>query len=336
MKKVISYLLFALQLFLAAIASAAGDNDSMQTCLDMQDKASPEKALECYNRVAQAQSARSESKKTQKSPVKVQNRGLADEWSPSIAPLNVPLTIYKQNYILFYSYSSQPNNAPTSPNIDSQVPVSYPLDNKDMKFQISLKGHLLGVNKQALWFGYTQLSFWQFYDTKHSTPFRESNYEPELIYSYRPEKLSLGSGVTASFLNAGLVHQSNGQSLPRSRGWTRVYIQAGLERDFGANGRLALLPRVWKRLSLGNPDIARYLGHGDIELRYCYGQGVYSFIKKLHSHELDLAFPIPKLFGVQIMDTNLQVQYFNGYGESLIDYNQNHHTFGLGLSVPLE
>jgi len=73
------------------------------------------------------------------------------------------------------------------------------------------------------------------------------------------------------------------------RGWNRFYIQAGLEHDFGDSGRLALLPRWWKRIVEGtltnddNPDITQYLGHGDIEARYYYGHGVFSAVAMIHS-----------------------------------------------------
>ena len=306
MKKVTGCALFALQLFMVAAAIAGGDTP---------DEA--EIPLKSFKLAL--------------------HRDLAADWTPS----DQSLRVYKQIYFLAYSHSSQPNNAPTSPNPQNQVPFSYPLDNKEMKFQISVKGHMLGENRHTLWFGYTQLSFWQIYDTAHSGPFRDTNHEPELIYSYRPENLSLGSGINASLLNSGIVHQSNGQPLPRSRSWNRLYIQAGLERDFGENGKLALLPRVWKRIGGGasdddNPDIMRYLGHGELEARYYYRQGVLSAIARIHSLQLDLAIPAPSLFGHKLHNTNFHMQLFDGYGESLIDYNQRHRTFGLGISLPFE
>lgn len=306
MKKVASCVLFALQVLLGAAAIAGDDTPSESETYIKSFKLAP-------------------------------HSDLAADWTPS----DQALRVYKQIYFLAYSHSSQPNNAPTSPNIQNQVPFSYPLDNKEMKFQISVKGHMLGEGRHTLWFGYTQLSFWQVYDTKHSGPFRESNHEPELVYSYRPENLSLGSGINASVLNSGIVHQSNGQALPRSRSWNRIYVQAGLERNFGDNGKLALLPRVWKRIGAGtldddNPDITHYLGYGDLETRYYYGQGVLSAIARIHSLQLDLAIPAPLLGGIKLHNTDLHLQLFDGYGESLIDYNQRHRTFGVGISLPFE
>jgi phospholipase A1 len=332
MKISIRPVLYALLLFPVCIANATTDADSLQTCLDMKDKVPPEQALECYNQKTEELLAR----KHPRSFRIARDRGIAEEWAPS----DEPIRVYKQNYFLIFSHSSQPNNAPTSPNPDNQVPYTYALDKNEIKLQISLKAHLLGENRHALWFGYTQLSLWQAYDREHSSPFRENDYEPELIYSYRPENLAL-AGVTASFLNAGLVHQSNGQSIPKSRSWNRFYIQAGLELDFGDNGKLALLPRWWKRLGENpidddNPDILRYLGHGEFEARYYYNQSVLSAIARIHSLQLDWALPAPRMLGVLIQNANFHLQYFNGNGESLIDYNQRHHTFGFGISMPFE
>lgn len=330
MKITIPYSLLTLQLFAASIAHAADYKDNLQTCLEMQDKVSAEQSLTCYRLAAQAQQA-----KSAPPPVAMNGRTLAEEWMPT---QGAPLKVHKQNYFLV-THTAHPNDAPTSANPLNQVPFTYAPDHKEVKFQISIKSDVIDItDRQALWAGYSQQSFWQVFDTKHSNPFRESNYEPELIYSYRPKDLGSESSVAASFLNAGVVHQSNGQSLPRSRSWNRLYIQAGLEHDFGDNGRLALLPRYWKRLGGGgvdddNPDILHYLGHGDIELRYYRGHGMLSAVVRSRSLQWDLALPLRAL---TIQNANLHLQYFHGYGESLIDYNQSHTTLGLGLSMPFE
>lgn len=313
-------------LCLPGIAFASAADDKLRACLEMQDKAPAEQTLECYNRAAQAQLA-----------ARAYRQTLAEQW----APAQDGLRSYKQIYFLAYSHSSDPNDAPTSPNPNNQVPYSYTQDNKEMKFQISVKGHMFGEDRTTLWFGYTQLSFWQFYDWGHSQPFRENNFEPELILSHRPKDWTLGSGLSTGFVNLGFVHQSNGQSLPRSRGWNRAYLQAGLEQDLGEQRTLVLLPRLWKRLGGGssdddNPDIEHFLGHGDLELRYHHkDMGVLSALLRIHSVQLDLALPSTLVTSL-LHSTNLHLQYFNGYGESLIDYNHKHHTLGIGISMPFE
>ena len=124
--------------------------------------------------------------------------GLSQEWAPTNA-----LKSFKQNYFMAFSHMSQPNVLPYSPNPASQVTTPYNIQDKEVKFQISLK-HILADYEQAgtLWLGYTQLSFWQVYNQGQSQPFREIDYEPELIYSFRPNDNSI--------LNFGAVHQSIG------------------------------------------------------------------------------------------------------------------------------
>lgn len=238
-------------------------------------------------------------------------------------------------YILPLHYSNSPNRTPYSPAPDHSSPTSMPAGSSDVKYQLSFKTKLaedlIGDNGN-LWFAYTQQSQWQLYDQQISTPFRETNYEPELIFSLRTD-VDL-PGMRWRMLNLGLVHQSNGRGLPLSRSWNRAYAQFGLERE-----NLTLLVRPWIRLpekngenNDDNPDIIRYMGRGDVLLNYRSHENVYSALARYSAAgghgavQLSWGFPISHAL-------KGYVQIFNGYGESLIDYNHNQTSIGLGFSL---
>ncbi|TAJ76003.1 MAG: hypothetical protein EPO42_13680 [Gallionellaceae bacterium] len=336
MKKIASCLvLFLLQMQWGS-AHAADDNIHLKTCLDMRGKETSASELDCYRKAAQATYPA-------KSLMPFRAHGLAQEWAPS----NDPLNPHKQSYLLLFAQSTRANDRPTSPNPQNQVPTPSPQENRDIKFQFSMKHDLADFHRYgSLWFGYTQLSFWQFYDAADSRPFRENNYEPELIYSIRPNDLIAKLDINPSILNFGVVHQSNGQSNPRSRSWNRIYVQPGIEHTYG-DRRLVLLARWWRRINEDpttddNPDIANYLGHGDIELRYSQNDlWEVCVIARQHSFQLDLSAPwtawrLLTLAAPGEHNTNVHLQYFSGYGESLIDYNHKHETWGIGLSFPFD
>ena len=250
---------------------------------------------------------------------------------------------YRQSYVMV-THTDLPNSAPSSQNPVDTVPPSYPLQHNELKFSFSLKSpvlprYLLGAGN-ALWFAYTQQSHWQAFDAAHSRPFRESNYEPELIFSRRLGNAG-GSNLSPTFLNLGVVHQSNGQSDPRSRSWNRAYAQLALVQRWSAEKSLALLVRPWWRFpeqpaNDNNPDIGHYLGHGDVELQYWHGRQLLTLLARERSAQVDFSTPLVLFDRRRPEEQSLQLhlQVFTGYGESLIDYNQRHTTVGVGFSVP--
>ncbi len=258
-------------------------------------------------------------------------------------PKAISFQPHNQSFAMF-THTNTPDNAPTSPNPDNRVPPTYDLNQGEAKFQISFKTLALSERllpyRNSLWFGYTQQSYWQIFDGEHSRPFRESNYEPELIFSHRmSDPGSASPGLRVAFLNLGVVHQSNGQSDPRSRSWNRVYGQVALVDRLSGDSSYAVLLRPWwrfpeNRATDDNPDITHYLGYGEIEALYWKGHYLVSLLARKRSIQADLSTPLPFLTAEAAHSLQLHFQVFTGYGESLIDYNQRHTTIGMGIAVP--
>ena len=236
---------------------------------------------------------------------------------------------HRPNYIL-HSYNSEPNAAPlqaVDPNAD--------LQHQEIKFQLSLRvplyNRMFGENGD-LWFGYTQQSFWQAYNWDRSAPVRETDYEPELGLTFHTD-FSL-FGIKHRLFSLGVAHQSNGRSEPLSRSWNRVWASFVLE-----HGNLAVSLKPWYRIPEStahdnNPDMQDYAGRGELHIAYKYHDQVLSFILRNNlrasenrsGYELDWSFPFSK----QIKGL---VQYYNGYGESLTDYNVRTRRVGLGVLI---
>lgn len=217
------------------------------------------------------------------------------------------------------------------------------LKEHEVKFQISLAIPLsepgLFTRDDGFFFTFTMRSWWQLYTSELSAPFRETNYRPEIFY-YRPLRfLRLGNGEWSML--AGLEHESNGRSQLLSRSWNRAFVQLNWAKG---NGVLSLRP--WYRFEEDpkdnpddakgddNPDIEDYMGHFSFSGIYQWPESNHeiSFLSRLNTAtdrgaiEVDWTFP---LFG----KVRGMVQVFNGYGDSLIDYNVNQTRFSIGLAM---
>lgn len=243
---------------------------------------------------------------------------------------------YQPVYLLPVFWTSDKNEYPESPNPNNTVTDKQNLTSSEAKFQISLKTkaweNIFG-NNGDLWLGYTQSSRWQVYNSEESRPFRETNYEPEASLMFRTNYELLG--LNARLLGVTLNHQSNGRSDPLSRSWNRVIFNLGFEKD-----NFALMLRPWYRIEEdvrddNNPDIKDYIGRGDLTAFYRHKENDFSLMlrhslkggdKSHGAVQFDWAFPIKgKLRG--------HLQLFDGYGESLIDYNHRATYVGLGVSL---
>ena len=97
------------------------------------------------------------------------------------------------------------------------------------------------------------------------------------------------------------------------------------------------MPRVWATAFNGNgsdndnPDIADYMGYGDLKLLYRFNdrQNISTTMRynpKTGKGAVKAGYTFPlkgKLKGY--------VQGFHGYGENLLDYNHKHNSIGFGL-----
>lgn len=243
---------------------------------------------------------------------------------------------YKPMYAMPTDWTSDKNVLPTSPNPANQAAAPLDLRRVEAKFQISLKTKVaqgLVAGNGDLWLGYTQTSYWQIYNSDESRPFRESNYEPEIMAVFPTDYSVLG--WRGRLAGLALNHQSNGRSIPLSRSWNRIIAQFGLERD-----NWMVLIRPWWRIPESertddNPDIADYVGRGDLlvvrkseghELSLLARHSLRAGNRSRGSLQVDYAFPITSYLKAYL-------QVFNGYGASLIDYNHRQTRIGLGISL---
>jgi phospholipase A1 len=239
---------------------------------------------------------------------------------------------HRPNYILPVTYNFTPNDQAFGFEEGTFKRI-------EIAFQVSLKvqlGEGLFGDKGNLYAAYTNLSWWQAYNAERSRPFRETNHEPELFLLFDMDRDLLGFKATNVVL--GVSHQSNGQSGSLSRSWNRIYGTVILQRY---NMVLSLKP--WYRIPErkketqddpggdDNPDIGDYMGSGEVGVFYRLAKHSLSLLLRNNLSQdnkgavmLGWTYPLsPKLKGY--------FQLFDGYGESLIDYNSRTTRIGVGI-----
>lgn len=239
------------------------------------------------------------------------------------------LTPHRLNYVMFGHYMPRVNQAP----FDREHPdKERDFNETEVQFQLSFKVPLIKkalFDSVDLYAAYTNRSFWQFFDDKNSIPFRETNHEPELWAELQTNVNFLNFNLHKVLL--GVNHQSNGQSGTLSRGWNRMFIQGFFQRE---NSYASF--KTWQRFkekdSFDNSfSYTKYIGDYELELGYRSNKHTYGVTYRnrymLNSYgaiQLDYTYPLSKKI-------KGYVQWFSGYGDSLIDMDFRTNKIGIGI-----
>ncbi len=245
------------------------------------------------------------------------------------------LQAHKPNYIILSNNLDSPNEQPFN---DSDPDRGFDFQPWETKFQLSVKipvARSVIFGEGDLFVAYTNRSFWQMFNKEGSAPFRDSNHEPEAWLSFKQDREVFG--WHNSVIRTGFVHQSNGQSGGLSRSWNRVYADFIFERE-----NLYLSFKPWWRVPENkknddNPNINKYLGNFELSGVYKKGEHNFNFMMRnnLRTGENLGAFQLGWSFPLHLLSNHGRwyIQWFNGYGESLIDYDSRSNSIGMGIQL---
>lgn len=243
------------------------------------------------------------------------------------------ITPHRPNFLLPLSYSHRPDG--------EKLNLGGQLDHAEIKFQLSFKvamwSDIMGW-PMDMYFAYTGRSFWQAYNSDLSAPFRDTNHEPEIfLLSHQNWRLGPVKNLNARL---GFNHQSNGQSVPLSRSWNRVYLGlSGRWRHFFADAM------VWYRIPEkaktapddpegdDNPGIENTVGRAEFSLAWVTGRKTVNLnwrnnLRLNNKGAVTAAFTFP-------LNQQLKgyLELFSGYGETLLDYDRSNERLSLGIAL---
>jgi len=212
------------------------------------------------------------------------------------------------------------------------------------KFQFSFKYRLTGEANQSsllvpalrgLYFAYTQRSLWDL-DAK-SSPFYDTSYMPELFYEWlAPGKRGPDGNFHWLGLQTGYQHESNGKDGDDSRSLNTLYARVGFVVGPLTGWHAIITPKAYYYLDVSD-EIAKYRGYGDLTVSLARNDSTQlSFtaraaqVKGKGSTQIDLTQPV----NIPWINLNayLHFQYFRGYGESLLNYNQRSSIWRAGFA----
>ena len=181
--------------------------------------------------------------------------------------------------------------------------------------------------RDGLYFGYTQISFWDL--DAQSKPFFDNNYNPEGWW-HKGGLPSGWLGVDNFSIEAGAGHESNGQAGELSRSMNYLLLRPQLRWDLADDWQIHLEPELNYRIGdlSENPDIKRYRGIFDLKMDavqysgFKFGMTTYLGTElDRGAFQLDVSYPLTELTSGWV-NCFLYTQWFNGWAESMRAYDE--------------
>lgn len=201
----------------------------------------------------------------------------------------------------------------------------------DAKFQISIRQRLTRSRlpfNTFLFVTYTQKSFWDIY--AESSPFRDTNYNPGLGLG----KYIIRDNVFKGTAFLQIEHESNGRDSLDSRSWNMLSFST----KYYYNPRLSFGFKFWIPIVDGenNGDLLDYRGFFKISMNYITAGAKWWLSAELNPRKgfgnINTSFTA----GLKISRKSnqyLYAQFYNGTGDSLLDYNKYAMNIRIGFCI---
>ncbi len=221
-------------------------------------------------------------------------------------------------------------------NLTYYEPMYFIFGNPTSKVNFSFKYQ--GIRDFPLYLGYVQRIFWLLRD--ESKPFKDANFNPRIFY-----RLSFDKNDEEDYLDLiPFEHNSNGKGEPDSRSYNGAGAKINWRAEYENWSFKSYFKGLYRySLDRTNHDYEQYVG--PFEMGFAISQFSYHWIDRGEltyrvytggewgqkfdrtSHEVGLSF---RIFGSRLTPA-FYVQYFNGYSESLLNYNKREENFRVGF-----
>ena len=204
--------------------------------------------------------------------------------------------------------------------------------NSDVKFQVSISQRLtkstLPFNTYLFLF-YNQKVFWNVFE--NSMPVHDFNFNPGIGVC----KLLIAKDRVIGKASLLIEHESNGRDNDNSRSWNKISLCGSIY----ISPQFMIHAKYWIPIVDGqhNRDILRYCGIFQNGLQVMSNDKKYGMaitLVKRQGWNLNFNTIVELNYRLFKKDNHYMfLQYYNGYGDNLLDYNKFHSRLRFGIVI---